>query len=107
MKALTPLEAYNALQNEGAILIDVREQGEYDEWHIEGAILAPLSILPQAMQDIDLPRDKKIIFQCLKGGRSAQAIDYLSDGKLKGLDAYNLVGGIFAWTEDGLPVVKA
>ena len=105
MKSLTPKEAYEVLQNGKAILIDVREQEEYDEWHIDGALLAPLSILPQAIEAIDFPQDKKIIFQCLKGGRSAQAIEFLSENKLLGHDTYNLDGGILQWHHDDLPII--
>ena len=107
MKSLSPSKAHEELEAGNAILIDVREQEEYNDWHIEGAQLAPLSILPQAMEAIDLPKDKKIIVQCLKGGRSAQAIDFLAENILRGFDAYNLDGGILQWHQDGLPVVKA
>ena len=105
MKSLSPTEAYDVLNAGNAILIDVREQEEYDEWHIEGAHLVPLSILPSAIEAINFPQDKKIIFHCLKGGRSAQAIDFLSENILRGLDVYNLDDGILAWHQDGLPII--
>ena len=38
------------------------------------AILAPLSQMPAAWEALDLPADKKIIVQCLKGGRSHQGL---------------------------------
>ena len=40
---ITPVQAKEWLENDSAILIDVREQEEWDEGHIAGAIHAPLS----------------------------------------------------------------
>lgn len=108
MKTLDALTAHQWIEDQDAILIDVREQQEFDDYRIDGAHLAPLSILPQAIQNIALPNDDniKIIFQCLKGGRSAQAIDFLQENYLKDRDLYNLEGGILAWIAADLPVVK-
>jgi rhodanese-related sulfurtransferase len=107
MQSITPAQAQVILNKNEAVLIDVRENDEFEKVHIEGAILTPLSTLPQSIQDIDFDaiKDKKIIFQCLKGGRSAQAIYFLQDSVLKELDVYNLEGGILAWIDEDLPIV--
>ena len=107
MQEISVQEAYEILNKNEAILIDVREEDEYAQARIKDAQLAPLSNLPIAIQDIDITSDKKIIVQCLKGGRSAQAIDFLSDNVFQGKDVYNLVGGITDWAEQGLPVILA
>lgn len=110
MKTINAQDTYNALQDNTALLIDVREQDEYDEAHIEGAVLCPLSDLPQQIQNIDFESaqnaNKKIIFQCLKGGRSAQAINFAQENILKNVDLYNLEGGILAWIAEDLPVIQ-
>lgn len=108
MKTINAKDAYEALQKNNAILIDVREQEEFDEAHIEGAIHCPLSDLPNTIQKVNFENteDKKIIFQCLKGGRSAQAINFLQENILKDCEPYNLDGGILAWMENDLPVTK-
>jgi rhodanese-related sulfurtransferase len=108
MKTINAKDAHEALQNNNAILIDVREQEEFDEVRIEGAIHCPLSDLPNAIQNVNFEKteDKKIIFQCLKGGRSAQAINFLPENILKDFEPYNLDGGILAWIENDLPVTK-
>ena len=93
------------VQNDEAIIIDVREESEYQDYRIEGVPLAPLSNLPVTIQNIDIPQDKKIIFQCLKGGRSAQAIEFLQENYLKNHDLYNMEGGITAWVAANLPVI--
>jgi len=106
MQETSPKEADLWLKNNEAYLIDVREMDEYQEWHIEGANLAPLSDLPHAINSLEIPTDKKIIVQCLKGGRSAQAIEFLSQNILRDHDVYNMAGGIMQWHKDGLPIVK-
>lgn len=106
MKTITAVEAFEALESSKALLIDVREQEEFDQCRINGALLVPLSNLPARIQEIDLPKDKSIIFQCLKGGRSAEAIMYLEQDYLKEHELYNLEGGIVAWAQSGLPIEK-
>ena len=59
------------------MLIDVREADEFAAARIDGAILAPLSQMPAAWEALDLPADKKIIVQCLKGGRSHQVCAFV------------------------------
>jgi rhodanese-related sulfurtransferase len=107
MKIITAIEAHKVLQNNKAILIDVRETHEFEETAIQGSTLTPLSTLPESITVIDFNaiKDKKIIFHCLKGGRSMQAIEFLQDSLLKGLDVYNLEGGILAWIEEDLPII--
>ena len=101
-KALTlsPVEA-EALARKGEItLVDVREAGEWAQMHVPGALHAPLSTLPQRIET--LPADKKIVFYCLSGQRSARAID-LSRSLGKPHDTH-VAGGISAWRASGLPV---
>jgi len=106
MKEINAIQAQDWLNQDAAILIDVREEDEFHNVHIDGAQLAPLSILPQAIEDIKFPNDKKVIFQCLKGGRSAQAIEFLQQSMLTDYDLYNMEGGILSWIDSGLPVIE-
>jgi len=106
MKNITPRETYDQLQAGKICLIDVREQEEYDQAAIEGAILAPLSNLVTEIENIKIPDNQPVIFQCRSGVRSAQAIEYLEQNLLKGYELYNMAGGILAWIEDGLPIIQ-
>ena len=87
---------------DGAILVDVREQHEYDEAHIPKAQLIPLSEFTSKYED--LPKDKPLIMQCRSGARSAQATQYLLDNGYK--DVVNMTGGILAWQQAELPTEK-
>ena len=84
-------------EREGYILIDVREQEEWDQGHIEGARLWSLSTLMQGIFP-DLPQGTEIILHCQKGMRSLQAAQILKD---KGfMDVASLSGGYEAWLNE-------
>ena len=94
---ITPQEAQTRVQN-GALLLDVREQREYDEERISGATLLPLTEL--TVRYDELPKDREIVAQCRSGKRSAQATDFLRD---QGYNVVNMEGGILRWKAEGLP----
>lgn len=94
---VTPQEAQTRVQN-GALLLDVREQREYDEERIPGATLLPLTEL--TVRYDELPKDREIVAQCRSGKRSAQATDFLRD---QGYNVVNMEGGILRWKAEGLP----
>jgi rhodanese-related sulfurtransferase len=84
------------------LVIDVREQREYDICQIPGSQLIPLADLPQ--RAAELPKDRRIVMHCHHGGRSARATAFLLQN---GFDnVVNLVGGIHAWSERIDPTVK-
>ena len=75
-------------------LIDVREKEEWNQGHIDGAQLWPLSKI-MAGDIPDLPQEMEIILHCQKGMRSLQAAQIL---KAQGyLDVYSMSGGYEAW----------
>lgn len=81
-------------------VLDVREQGEWDHGHIEGAAHIPLVDLPQRLGD--LPARQTLVV-CRVGGRSAQAVGYLAQ---QGFDVVNLDGGMLEWEAAGRPMVS-
>jgi len=76
----------------GSVLVDVREQNEYDQEHIAGSILIPLSEFQERYEE--LPKDKELVMQCRSGARSGQATEFLN---AQGYTAVNMAGGILAW----------
>lgn len=96
-----PTEGQQLVQ-QGALLVDVREQNEYDEVHAEGATLIPLSEFEA--RHAELPKDRPLVMICRSGARSARAGEFL---EAQGYgDVSNLSGGTNAWVEAGLPNVK-
>jgi rhodanese-related sulfurtransferase len=90
-------EAYELLDGD-AVLIDVREESEWDVGHAPMATLIPLAQVPDRLDD--LPKDRLIICACRSGGRSLRAASFLADN---GFDVVNLSGGMMAWFAEDLP----
>ena len=86
------------------VILDVRKADEFAEGHITGAVLIDQfqsDFIEQARAK--LPKEKTIAIYCRSGRRSANAA-----GKLAGIGykCVNLKGGIIAWKEAGMPVIK-
>ena len=84
----------------GTVLLDVREQDEWDAGHAPDAVHIPLGDLPDRVGE--LPTDQRVLVLCHSGARSARATAWLVQG---GYDAANIEGGIVDWARAGLPVV--
>ncbi len=86
------------LDNDDAILVDVREPAEYAHEYIPGAILIPLATI--SAQPLFSTAGKKIVIHCHSGIRSRQACQILFVQNPE-LELYNLEGGITAWKNAG------
>jgi phage shock protein E len=84
------------------VILDVREQDEWDAGHISGAVFMPMGEVPARLSEI--PTDKTVIVQCRSGNRSSQVTDFLV--KQGFTNVHNMSGGINAWQSAGLPVEK-
>lgn len=81
-------------------VLDVREDVEWQHGHIEGATHIPLHHLPERIAEV--PTERTVVV-CKVGGRSAQAVAYLS---AMGRDVVNLAGGMLEWHAAGRPMVS-
>lgn len=92
------------IADSNVVILDVRKADEFAEGHITGAIL-----IDQFQSDFlelaqaKLPKDKTIAIYCRSGRRSANAAEKLAD---IGYKCVNLKGGILAWKEANMPVIK-
>lgn len=94
-------ERAKALQDEGAVLIDVRESHEYKNFHAPGAKLISLGVLERRLKEI--PIERPILVVCQSGMRSSQAAGILSKN---GYQVTNVSGGMAAWQRARLKVVR-
>ena len=91
---ISPQELKQKLEsNTSVLLLDVREQSEYDLVHLEGARLIPLNTLPHHVDS--LLSDQEIVVYCHHGQRSLYATAYLQQNGFS--DVKNLIGGIDQW----------
>ena len=90
------------MENPDVVLLDVRTQQEYDEGHLQGAMLIDQGRedFMQVAKDV-IPAGKKIAVYCRSGRRSANAAEKLAG---QGYVVTNLKGGILAWKEAGMEV---
>ncbi len=98
MKTISVQELKNALDyQEDILVIDVREDYEYEICHLAQAVLIPMNEIPDNLDLI--PTDKKTVVYCHHGMRSANVINYL-EKKISHAKLYNLIGGIDAWANE-------
>ena len=96
-------EVYEIItNNEDYFILDVRNQDEYDEAHIEGVVLISVNTLESRLSE--LPEDKPIIVYCKTGGRSAAAAEILVENGFT--EVYDMDGGITEWIDKGYPTVN-
>jgi rhodanese-related sulfurtransferase len=88
-----------------AIIVDVREDSEWNEGHIAGAIHIPLAQVESRLSELVQYKDSTVIVQCHSGKRSAKAAGLLQGAGFS--KVYNLAGGIMAWDTSGLKTVKS
>lgn len=104
-----------ALQQQQAILIDVREPEEYHQGAIKGAVNYPRGVLEMkihqhpacggqtdAVAALNQLAEQPLYLICRSGARSALAADALQSMGFR--TVYSVAGGMLAWTEAGLPL---
>lgn len=84
-----------------AVILDVREDYEWEAGHIAGALHIPLEQLPARLEELDPDVDVNVI--CRTGGRSFRAATWLSEN---GYSAFNVIGGMGAWFEAEKPMTN-
>lgn len=81
-------------------IIDVREPEEHAQGVAPGVTLLPMSQFME--REAELPEEGPLYIICAAGGRSARVVAYLEQ---RGIEAVNVLGGMGAWAQAGLPVV--
>ena len=89
-------------QRRNVYLLDVRTPDEYRQFRLADAHLIPIDQLTGRLAE--LPKDRPILVYCAVGSRSAQVFNFLARRGYP--EVYNLDGGIYAWAQRGLPIIK-
>ena len=92
MRDITPAEVHDRP------IIDVREPGEWQAGHVDGAVHIPMGEIVARFDEV--PDGAAII--CRSGARSASVVAYLEQ---QGRDAVNVAGGTLRWAAEGRPMV--
>jgi len=102
IRSISPIEAKRLMDEENALLVDIREPEEFAQTRIAGARLSPLSVLPLLPPDPD--RERPAIFCCRSGRRTEDNAPLLEARDFAA--AYRLDGGLDGWQKAGLPVIR-
>ena len=92
-----------AEQQAGALLLDVREQDEWDAGHAPGAVHVPMSELQERYTE--LPERTATLVICRSGGRSDAVAHALA--RIGRTGCANVSGGMQAWKSAGLAMEPA
>ncbi|AKL64263.1 MULTISPECIES: rhodanese-like domain-containing protein [Streptomyces] len=101
---VTPAQARRSTTDGDAVLLDVREQVEWNAGHAPGAVHIPLSRLVTGTALPFVAEGRPLVVICRSGHRSQQAAKLLAG---RGAEAVDVKGGMNAWAAAGLPVVDA
>ncbi len=89
------------LQDETAaakmLLVDCREQSEYEICQIGGSQLIPMNEIPHRLGELESHRAQSIVVHCHHGGRSLRVVEYLRENGFP--TAQNMTGGIDLWSQ--------
>jgi rhodanese-related sulfurtransferase len=96
---ISPAEAYAKYQ-QGAFLLDVRDQEEWDETHIPGTTLIPLDQLEDRLAE--LPKDQDIVVVCRSGRRSQSGASILQKAGFTRVESMS--GGLNEWAAASYPI---
>jgi len=92
-------EEARKLVADGAQLVDVRAEHEWEAGRIAGAKHIPLAELGERADEID--KGRPVVLYCRGGNRSTMAAEALAEA---GYDAVKLSEGIVGWADEGLPL---
>ncbi len=103
-KSISVSDAMQSIKN-GVLIIDVREQNEYDQARIENGVLVPLStVSAEKINEIN-PQNKTILIHCHSGKRSKVAANIILSQGYTG-EILELDEGIKAWIESGQKIIS-
>jgi sulfur-carrier protein adenylyltransferase/sulfurtransferase len=86
---------------DSSVLVDVREEDEWSEGHIPGAVHVARGFLESRIEQVAPDRSQTVVLYCAGGSRSAFAAKTL--GELSYENVVSLAGGFTDWKRNGLP----
>jgi rhodanese-related sulfurtransferase len=99
---ISPTLAVAKMNTVDTTVIDVRDQHEFINGHIEAALNIPLDKLGEQLTKLNLAKDKPIIVACQTGTRSTPACKLLTKNGFT--QVFSLSGGMQSWEDNKLPI---
>lgn len=102
-RRVSPQEATNLMNHHNGIVLDIRNQDAFYSGHIVGAVSLPFVDLEKQYKKLEKYISQPILIVCATSLESARAASFLQKN---GYNAHILAGGIRAWKEADMPLVK-
>ncbi|MBW4617967.1 MAG: rhodanese-like domain-containing protein [Cyanosarcina radialis HA8281-LM2] len=99
IKQVSPDEAETIGERSNALILDVREETEYQQQHLPKATNISLGQLEETIEEIAIDKSTPIVCYCAGGNRSAIAADTLN--KMGYTNVVSIAGGLNAWESSG------
>jgi rhodanese-related sulfurtransferase len=104
ISAISVSEAVLLMNRARLFILDVRDEAEFAEGHIQGAKHMPLAKLDERIQELAKQKTKAVLVVCQRGMRSNTACKILTSNQFT--QVYGLQGGLDKWIEAKMPLVK-
>jgi rhodanese-related sulfurtransferase len=102
VRTVDPAGTVQLMNHEDARVVDVREDKEWQQGHIPGAVHIRLGELSNRMNELEGQKDAPLVVVCRSGNRSTKAALQLRKAGFQ--KVYNLSGGTMAWQQAGMPL---
>ncbi len=99
-----PLQAVQLINRRDALVIDVRDAGEYAAGHITGSRHIPAAQLAERLKEIEKFKSRPVIVSCRTGSRAGASAELLRKSGFG--EVLILRGGIAGWQQAGMPLEK-
>ncbi len=103
-REVSAFEAVQLINRQEALVLDVRDTGEFEAGHITNAKHVPERQLAERLKELEKYKERPLIVTCRTGMRSGAAVEILRRGGFAA--AVNLRGGLGAWQQAGMPLEK-
>lgn len=104
VKTLDPAGALRLINDQDAVIVDIREASDYKESHIPQARHLPSSALKGRLDELAKFKDKPVIVYCRTGSTSQAACALLKKNGFE--QVHSLSGGLSSWIDAHLPVSR-
>ena len=101
---MEPTAAIRLMNNDEAVVLDVREAADFNNGHIKKAKNIPMTSFKGQLDSLLKDKDKPILTYCRSGNVSGKACRILKSSGFS--NVHNLAGGIVSWQDANLPLTK-
>ncbi len=98
-------QAINLMNQDNALILDIRSMADFNQGHIIHAKNIPLNSLKDQLHQIQKYKEKPVIVSCKTGAQSSMACKMLKENGFE--QVYNLSGGMLSWQNANMPISQS